>query len=679
MRSPPWGRPNRFPVTSHDTVPGMDLIKAQLKGFRRFSDITIDLDENVIAIVGPNEAGKSSILDALASVRNSSPFRADLTRGADPDSKQRIVELTFVLDDEELAYVGQLDGVGQPRYYLKWKTPDGNSYHKVHPQYQRNRQIREAIRTDLVEALNKRPPSAPTDQAAKSDSADAEESAAQPGLTERLQQIVEELGTERENLPENVVERVSSAKTTAQDLFDHSDTKVAARWLRGIIHALERLHAHEEAENPRERLFDYLSDRCPRILFFSEEDRELASEYPVEQLADPPAALAHLLRLGEVDMARLNTAIAEGQNEVRYTIQAQANQKLRKRFGEAWRQSDVKPELQIDEAAIRIQVSAAKEEYTSIAERSDGLRTFVAMYAYTYLEAHETPPVLLIDEAEHHLHYDAQADLVRVFTEQETAAKIIYTTHSAGCLPQDLGRGVRVARPVLDEAGEDTGRSEISNSFWTEGPGFSPLMLAMGASVMALVPSRRAVIAEGAADFILLPTLFRQALDKHHLEFQIAPGLAEVVPAQVKELALEAPRIAYLLDGDEAGRKRASKLRTVGIDTARILTLPEGCSTEDLVTDDAYTWAVNIELHRSHGESIQLDDGTLSSPGRAASLDKWCAQQNIATPSKRKVADRLATRGRRSSILDPRHREDLRRLHDELTQLFDLPRSPNIV
>lgn len=651
----------------------MDLIKARIQGFRRFQGDTIDLDEDVVAIVGPNEAGKSSILQAIASLRNRDPFGSDLTRGTEPEDSQAVVELTYVLDDDELAYVHELDGVGQPRYYIHWKAADGTTYHKVHPQYRRDRSARTEIRQWLTSALDERPPSAPSDDAAKTDPEAAEGVAERPELTEQIEQLTDELDTDRQNLHQEVVESIPDARQAAQDLVAYADTKVATNWLNEVIDALDRLHAHESSENPRERLLSYLSDRRPQALLFTEEQRQLASEYAVEQLADPPAALKNLFRLGDVDVDKLQKAITQGRNDVRYTIQNQANKRLRQRFGEAWRQSEVTPELQIDEAAVRIQVSAARDEYTSIAERSDGLRTFVAMYAFTYLEAHDTPPILLVDEAEHHLHYDAQADLVRVFTEQQTAAKVIYTTHSAGCLPQDLGRGVRVARPVLDDTGDDTGRSEISNSFWTEGPGFSPLMLAMGASVMALVPTRRAVIAEGAADFILLPTLFRQALGKDHLEFQVAPGLAEVSPSQVQELTLEAPRIAYLLDGDEAGRDHAQKLRSAGVDESRILFLPRECSSEDLVSDEVYTWAVNTELHRSHGGDATLDPGVLSSPGRASSLAEWCEERGLATPSKRRLANHLAAHGRRNLVLDQPHRTTLHDLHQMLAKVLDLP------
>ena len=43
----------------------MRLVKIRIAGFRRFKDATLNLDADLIAIVGPNEAGKSSLLQAL--------------------------------------------------------------------------------------------------------------------------------------------------------------------------------------------------------------------------------------------------------------------------------------------------------------------------------------------------------------------------------------------------------------------------------------------------------------------------------------------------------------------------------------------------------------------------------------------------------------------------------------
>ena len=52
--------------------------------------------------------------------------------------------------------------------------------------------------------------------------------------------------------------------------------------------------------------------------------------------------------------------------------------------------------------------------------------TAFGINAYTAVNAEgPTPPVLLVDEAELHLHYAAQADLIQVLTEQTAASQII--------------------------------------------------------------------------------------------------------------------------------------------------------------------------------------------------------------------------------------------------------------
>lgn len=44
----------------------MRLIKAEISGFGRLAGAKVNLDNKVIAVVGPNEAGKTTLLKALA-------------------------------------------------------------------------------------------------------------------------------------------------------------------------------------------------------------------------------------------------------------------------------------------------------------------------------------------------------------------------------------------------------------------------------------------------------------------------------------------------------------------------------------------------------------------------------------------------------------------------------------
>jgi hypothetical protein len=147
-----------------------------------------------------------------------------------------------------------------------------------------------------------------------------------------------------------------------------------------------------------------------------------------------------------------------------------------------------------------------------------------------------------------HLHYGAQADLVQVLEEQDEAAKVIYTTHSAGCLPRDLGTRIRATVPTYrEEDGEtvQTDDSEVINKFWTKGRGLSPILIAMGASALAFAATRRAIAERGSGPNLLRasgtslicagPPEVRVAVQRMRSSFSAPPTmLTEAVPTLVQ-------------------------------------------------------------------------------------------------------------------------------------------------
>ncbi len=227
-----------------------------------------------------------------------------------------------------------------------------------------------------------------------------------------------------------------------------------------------------------------------------------------------------------------------------------------------------------------------------------------------------------------------------------------------------------VIKQEKDHDGGDRGTSLIENSFWVQGAGFTPILLAMGASVLAFAPSRRAVIVEGASDTILLPSLIREATDVKNIGFQVVPGIASISKEKAKELELEAPKVSYLVDGDGAGRALKKKLESSGIEGSAIISLPSGLVIEDLVHLDVFVDAVNALLHRFHGSGITIRKTDMQSTNRPQSVSIWCKSQKISAPSKAKVAAHIIAMRRGRRLLDRKRKADVVTLYDQIRRVL---------
>ena len=220
-------------------------------------------------------------------------------------------------------------------------------------------------------------------------------------------------------------------------------------------------------------------------------------------------------------------------------------------------------------------------------------------------------------------------------------------------------------------------RSTVKNWIWKGKAGFRPLLLDMGASTAAVTPHRYAVVTEGTADFVLLPSLLREATGNDTLPYQIVPGLAELEVSGIRRVNSEADRVAYLTDDDEAGKQNRKQVTSAGIPADRTFSLPAGTVLEDLVVYDTLVAAVNEEISRSGhqtNEPIELPDS-----GRAAYLDDWYQRNGIEPPSKRAIASRAleiaagSPTQPGSPLLENRHRTALEELHESLLCALGVP------
>jgi predicted ATP-dependent endonuclease of OLD family len=604
----------------------MNLQSINISGFKRFNKSgNLSLNSKLVALLGANEAGKSSVLQALKLLENNNAISPNNISRHNAD--ETMIKARYFLSKEDLGSIG----IGDSSWLTIKKPVSGKLEYILTPRLS-PRDI--TGRTSLISEI----------QTISEDKEVIEElNKLNKSIPKQLEQLTSYLINKDEDLPQNIKQNINSIKQQFQsNIKDKEETKEEIIKIKLLSEHLDELIKFENKLNPTDEAISILKQNVPKFLDFTAEERDLKATYTIDQnlISKQPNPLANLIKLSGLNLKKIFDAIAPKNNGIINTEIGKANKQLAKSFKDTWTQSDIQVAFYVDTNILEIQVinnTKEDEEYTALAERSDGLRQFVALKSFILSEK-VTKPILLIDEAELHLHYDAQADLVQMLTKQDVADKVIYTTHSAGCLPEDLGNGVRLIVP-----NDENFTSKIQNKFWDgDKNGFSPLLIGMGAKTLAFFPIRRALMVEGVTEILLLPTLFREVSESDYLGFQIIHGLSETAPIEIPSLDNSGTHVSYLVDADDGGRKVKQKLIDNGIDESKIFDM--GCDgdsdymIEDFINCELYTQAVNNLLSKFHSDKAQITCQELGSPSRLINLETFYATHDIAPLSKVDIA-----------------------------------------
>lgn len=639
----------------------MRLVKAEFSGFGRLATGKINLDNRVIAVVGPNEAGKTTLLKALAYIDNGLALSAaERSRGMEVTDAHTVSRVQYLIGPDDKNALKEYELEVQPEsLWLSRAAVGGNVEMRAEPTPQKARKPLEKAVASLARAASEK---ALHDLEERREDEEDEET---PRATFRYR-----VETFAANLVAGAYERGAPAAATdaahelANILAEFDEFEITSP----IADSLGAIASWLSIPDPAPLVAELLYKRSPDILLFSDGDRNLASSYELSEkvVSDPPVALQNLARMAELSLPALWKTLENGDEGERETLILHANHVLKVKFAATWKQSQVTVHLKIEGTVLSVRIMQGGKRITQFHERSAGLKMFVAVIAFLAARGTSVPPVLLIDEAETHLHIDAQADLVNTFMTQRQAAKIIYTTHSPACLPPDLGSNIRAVLPDKDHGD----RSKIEASFWHSAAGFSPLMLAMGAGAAAFSAARFVVLSEGPSEMLLLPSLIREAVGLEDLEYQVAPGLSEVPSAFYPELDLEGARVAYLLDGDRGGLSRRRALVDGGVPEDKIVVL-DALTLENLISPEDYRSAISLLLEECNPSKFvpplpSLPEATAVT--WPSVFEKWATENDLRLPGKRVVASRIVEEG--LAVPSPEGKKALLRAHNEIMQIF---------
>ncbi len=617
----------------------MQLYSVTFNGYKRLADTWVNLGERVIAIVGPNEAGKSSLLEGLTLLNDDSPIaRSALSRGVSiPDAESHeVICARFRLSDTDRALATLPLRSDQGLWLVVAKTVGGKRNYRLDPIVSRDTAPRRAAIAALVVAAQESWYQLWTRTETDDDGSVVDVSP--QDLCAETAEALKPTGTlNAESLAGLglVITWLREALETGK-FAKNTDKKRAAKLLEALTSAL----AIERVTRPNADLIEQLRDLVPSFVEFDEKVRSLRSEYDLAestQQSDP--AFLNLMEMAGLSPVDLLDAFSSGDAGRLRSLMEDSQTRLAGVLREAWKQSDLTVSFDRDATTLKITISSSGHDFFSLDDRSDGLRIFLALRAFLARSSRTVAPILLVDEAENHLHYDAQADLVRMFEIQNEVASVIYTTHSVGCLPQDLGRGIRAVTPE-----QGLSRSRIENQWTRDSAGLTPLMFAMGAGTVPLAPARYVVIGEGPSDALLLPSLLRDAVGASTLEFQVVAGLSEASNAELNRLQIEAARVAYFVDGDDGGETLRQRLVSIGVPAGKIVAITQasaGMTIEDLVDPSLLATALNQYLSAWPPNQAGLERTDIPDSRRVAALRTWCEARDIPVPSKLRVAEEI--------------------------------------
>lgn len=351
--------------------------------------------------------------------------------------------------------------------------------------------------------------------------------------------------------------------------------------------------------------------------------------------------------------------IAEKKKERDVLLQS-AGTELTQKFRAWWKQGDYRFRFQADGDHFRIWVSDdVRPEDIELEGRSTGLQWFLSFYLIFLVESANAhaDSILLLDEPGLSLHPLAQRDLSEFFENLAQTNQIAYTTHSPFMVdPDHLDR---VKAVYVDDDGLTVASSNLrareDNS--SQSKSIYAVYAALGLSVSdTLFLGCQAVIVEGQSDQIYLSAIKNYLIGrglispKRELLFPPAGGV-KGVRAVVSILTGKDEALPHvMLDSDAAGQTLAKQLANniYAADPERIIMIGDVCGIADAEIEDLLPQSLVADTITRYlrSPSEYFSDVVVSGQPIIPQTEAFAAKHGLTLPAGWKVEIARQIKGR---------------------------------
>lgn len=574
----------------------MRLIKARIKGYRSIIDTDyFEIEKDKTILVGPNEAGKTAILQALQklnppegvtgfdSLRDypRAKFDEDIIKRQIDPSEYTVVEGHFILEEEEKESFPEeyhniecVCGVylDNKRWYRIDKGPNRLKFSDIEKNFLRiyKHFEQKGEKGSLEEEYKKI-----TEEINKDEYLSLEEAKL---LLEYLTNNISNL--DEENDKEN--ERYDQLKKELESVSKREDIlKLCKEKLPKIIYFsnyfkikpvlhLEKLNQRISSNILDDTLYDYGNTCLLKFLGFTA--KELAEVGKISSNSVEKEEFENYRKKLDERDYKLNAATVRLTNTIKEVWNPKNNP------------NDVnKLRIKVDGQYLKVVVEDEVGVEVELDQRSEGFQWLVSFYVVFFAEATDKykNAILLLDEPGVSLHALKQGEFRETISKLSEKNQTIYTTHSPFLVGSNELEKVRVVEMIDRQTG-----TKIHKSMTAKDNGaILPLQEALGYNLaQSLFFHQKNLVLEGITDMWYLETISN--LLKSEGEIGINEEIALIPANSASKIVYFATilhaqdfKVAALLDSDTAGDEAAKQdtlVLTLG--TKRILRTKDVCN-----------------------------------------------------------------------------------------------------